>query len=85
MNKNNCYRIKEFLESLYKEKGIRIKIVISDKNAKGNWFWLMKIKVFGKQYKHLYSHIYATAYAMCALDGELLDKERKERGYLILS
>lgn len=83
MNKLNCYRIKNFLEDVFKEKNILIKIEIIDKFSRGLWFWRMKIKV-DKNYKHLLDHIYSTAYSMCALDGEYLNKKIKG-GWLYLS
>lgn len=89
MNKKNCQRIKDFLESVFKDKGcswkpILLDIQIIDKHAQGLLFWKMKIKVH-KDYKHLLDHIYSTAYSMCALTGEYLDPKKIKRGYLYLS
>jgi len=84
MNKLNCYRIKAFLEDVFKEKNIFLKIVIIDQFAHGVCFWRMRIKVT-KRYKHLLDHIYSTAYSMCALTGEYLDKKYIKKGWLYLS
>lgn len=86
MNKNNCYRIKYFLEDSFKEKPkpILLEIKIIDKYAKGLWFWRMRIKV-AKEYKHLLNHIYQAGYSMCALNGEYLDKKKIRGSFLYLS
>ena len=84
MNKLNCFRIKGFLEDLYRQKNIKLKVEIIDKYAKGCWFWRMRIKI-DKEYKHLLDHIYSTAYSMCSLDGEYLDNKLIKRGWLYLS
>jgi len=84
MNKRNCERIKYILEDMFKEKRIEIKVDIIDKFAKGLLFWRMRIKV-PKQYKHLLDHIYSTAYSICALDGEYLDKKKVRGCFLYLS
>lgn len=85
MNKNNCIRLKNLLEDIYKEKHIKIKIVIIDKESKGNGFWKMRIKLLDKKYNHLLNHIYNTCYSVCTLTGEYLDKEKIKRGFLYLS
>ena len=88
MDKRNCYRIKAFLEDSFKEKNrwkpILLKVDIIDKYAKGLLFWRMRIKV-DKEYKHLLDHIYHTAYSMCALNGEYLDKKKKRGQFVYLS
>ena len=75
MNKLNCYRIKAFLEDVFKEKNIKIVIIVIDKYAKNKLFWRMRITI-DKNYNHLLEHIYSTAYSMCALDGEYLCKKK---------
>jgi len=84
MDKRNCYRIKTFLEDVYKTKGIEIKVDIIDKYANGLLFWRMRIKI-DKEYKHLLEHIYRTSYQMCALTGEYLDKIKVRGNFLYLS
>lgn len=84
MNKLNCYRIKAFLEDVFAEKRISLKIEIINKYSKGSLFWRMRIKI-DRKYKHLLNHIHSTAYWMCALTGEYLEKNRIERGWLYLS
>lgn len=84
MHKNNCERIKNLLEDIFKQKNIKIEIKIIDKYARGMGFWRMRIKV-DENYKHLLDHIYSTAYSICALDGEYLDNKKIKRGFLYLS
>ena len=84
MNKLNCSRIKNFLEDVFTEKRISLKVEIIDKYSRGLWFWRMRIKV-DKKYKHLLGHIHSTAYSMCGLTGEYLDKIEIKGGWLYLS
>jgi len=85
MDKRNCYRIKAFLEDVFRGKRIEIKVDIIDKFSQGLLFWRMRIKIPEKRYKHLLNHIYNTAYSMCALTGEYLDKKKTRGCFLYLS
>jgi hypothetical protein len=88
MNKITCQAIKKVLTTLSTTKDIIEKIEIDKSNAKGLWFWKMRIIVkqkMGDGCEYRLPHIYSMAYRVGALNGEYLDKQNIEGRILHLS